>query len=130
MHRNQFVIVIAEDYIPTLNCLTRMFTKHGFEVRAAKDAIDALAEMDEDVDLIITDYDLPGLNGSDLQDLVKEKYQIPMVMITGLHHIDLDDCNKRFDCVVKKPFDPLVLIGLVKAMLATSYSIITSLPLP
>jgi DNA-binding response OmpR family regulator len=123
MHNGQYVVVIADDFKPTLDLLTRLFEKAGFSVRPAKDAIDALAEMDSEVDLVITDLSMPTLNGADLQDIIDQKYKIPVVMITGLKHIDMDDCQRRFDAVVKKPFDPIVFVEMVRAILQRTFAV-------
>lgn len=60
----------------------------GYEVIAADTGIMALASLQEkSVDLILTDYDIPGLNGLDLAQLVHHFFpQIPIILMSANHN--------------------------------------------
>lgn len=60
----------------------------GYEVIAADTGIMALVSLQEkSVDLILTDYDIPGLNGLDLAQLVHHFFpQIPIILMSANHN--------------------------------------------
>lgn len=55
------------------------------------------------INLLITDYHMPGKTGLDLLKLVKSKYKIPVIIMTG-YTDKLDVLRQKADKVLAKPF--------------------------
>jgi PAS domain S-box/PAS domain S-box len=55
-----------------------------FSVEAATSASEALERLDDDIDCIISDYDMPGLNGIEFLEAVREERpELPFILFTG-----------------------------------------------
>jgi len=115
------VIIIIEDDPITLEMLVSFFRNSIYEVRPASDGLSALSKLDENVKLIITDQEMPGLYGSDFRAMVKSRLNIPVIGITGLRMIDRDDFSKKFDGVLFKPFRLSSLRQLLDRLLSLSH---------
>jgi two-component system, cell cycle sensor histidine kinase and response regulator CckA len=85
------------------------------------------AAKDERLDLMITDVQMPGMNGRDLAKcLAKTSPHIPIVFMTG-YSIDTEyqDALSREPMLdgyrlIKKPFRPAELMALVKNLMNKS----------
>ncbi len=88
-------ILIAEDSIATRNMLERILKQLDFEVVACRDgqeAIDMLNRLQGKVSMVISDVEMPRVNGFNLLQTIRTHdswYAIPVVMLTsrtGDHH--------------------------------------------
>ena len=69
-------ILALDDEIVTLNLLKGLLVSADFSVTAVSNATDALQHIREhpsDIDLLITDINMPGMNGFDLLKAVRKK---------------------------------------------------------
>ncbi len=78
-------ILVVDDARETVEVLRRNLEAEGYEVSAAASAIEAIRVLEaRPVDLVVTDYRMPGVDGMDLIRHVTENYRdVPVVMITG-----------------------------------------------
>lgn len=79
-------ILIAEDDVSTRMLLEECLIDDGYEVKAAKDGVEALEFLEEDsnFDLVLSDINMPRMKGHELLHKVEEKYpHILRVLITG-----------------------------------------------
>jgi len=82
-------IVIAEDSIATRNMLERVLKQLDFEVMACRDgqeAIDVLSRIEGKVTMVISDVEMPKVNGFNLLQTIRTHdlwYTIPVVMLTS-----------------------------------------------
>ena len=73
------------------------------------------------VDVVVTDYDLPGLTGSQLCFLLRNdesRRKLPIIMITGkAQELDLEWLHNEHDLVkvLPKPVKPKELIALIES---------------
>ncbi|MFQ5675318.1 MAG: response regulator [bacterium] len=67
-------ILLVEDDLNTRAGLAEILTEEGYEVVLAEDAARALEEIDSSTDLMLSDFELPGLTGLDLFRHVKQRY--------------------------------------------------------
>lgn len=91
------VILIAEDKKSFRNSMSKYLSDQGFHVIEAANGEDALAVLKkEGVDLIITDYNMPKMDGVTLLKEVKNSYpHIKNIIISG--EISLDDISELID---------------------------------
>ena len=123
MINDHHTILLVEDDPTTLALWAKLFSQQGFIVKQAASAIDAVAKLSTDIDLVLTDLDMPGLSGSDLGSIIKMKYHIPTIMITGLRDINPDHYQHIFNAVVFKPIRPASLLQTVNGFLSHFYGL-------
>lgn len=117
-------ILVVDDETHILQVLSLKLRNSGFEVSTAVDGEDALRQaLDDPPDLIITDIQMPYMNGIELCNaLVENKTttHIPVVVITARGHTlaqsDTDIANVRD--VISKPFSPRGVAELATSILA------------
>jgi DNA-binding NtrC family response regulator len=105
---NKHAIVIEDDRTVALG-LKLTLIGMDFDVSCFECGTEALLEIKQDTsDIIITDYDLPDINGIELIDKLKEEnINTPLIMITGYTDKALLEklvMRKEFN-LIGKPFD-------------------------
>jgi two-component system, NtrC family, response regulator HydG len=83
-------ILVVDDSPDTLEVLARTLGGEGYEVVTAKDAREAITLLESGpVDLVVTDFRMPGVDGIDLTRHVRENHRdTEVVVITGYGSID------------------------------------------
>lgn len=80
-------IIYIDDYEAMVYLVSRLLRKRGYRVSAferARDALALLASNPADVDLLVTDYNMPGLSGLDVVRQAKAlRADLPMVISSG-----------------------------------------------
>jgi len=101
-------ILVVDDNRDIRNVISRLLRLMGFEVALAGNGIEALAAFIESTfDLVLTDLQMPAMDGSKLAQLVKERSpNTPVILLTGT---DRETVRKKvadgsFDSVIFKPF--------------------------
>ena len=119
-------ILILDDEELIIRTLARLLEKSGYEVLVVKNGQDAVAMVEEDeIDLIISDIRMPGLNGLEAMKSVCQKQEqngkkkIPLIFITGYADLHLEQEAKELKPVdyIYKPFDLSELMTKVKEAL-------------
>lgn len=82
-------ILLVDDSQNVLNALLRLFRSDGYGLHTAQSAQDALKVIAEnEIDLIISDEGMPGLQGTELLRLIKERFPtVIRFMLTGVDDI-------------------------------------------
>ena len=115
-------ILVVEDEPGTRELLRESLEEAGYAVLAAPDAIEALQRLEDDVDLVLLDIMLPGLDGLELCRRVRAaetQGHLPIVMITALgtsgqRHAGFE---AGADDYLTKPFDLRELMDRVQVWL-------------
>lgn len=114
-------ILIIEDEIEIADLEKDYLELSGFEVDIANDGNKGLAmALTEEYDLVILDLMLPGMDGFEVCKAVREKKDIPIIMVSAKK----DDIDKirglglGADDYMTKPFSPSELVARVKAHMA------------
>ena len=114
-------ILIIEDEIEIADLEKDYLELSGFEVAIANDGSKGLAmALTEEYDLVILDLMLPGIDGFDVCKTIREKKNIPIIMVSAKK----DDIDKirglglGADDYMTKPFSPSELVARVKAHMA------------
>lgn len=93
----------------------------GFETECAYDGVDGLNKaLAGGHDLILLDLMLPGLDGFTICKKLRDKIDIPILMVTARTQ-DIDKIRGLgfgADDYIEKPFSPSVLVARIKANLA------------
>lgn len=114
------ILVIEDD--TTISELQRDYLEiNGFEVKVAADGEAGLTMSLSGVyDLVILDLMLPKMNGFEVCKKIREKQDIPILIVTSRHE-DIDvirGLGLGADDYITKPFKPAELVARVKAHLA------------
>lgn len=113
-----YKILIADDEKEVVELIKLYLEKDGFEVLSASDGIAALGiATSEKVSCAILDVMMPELNGFQLLKKIREKSDIPVIMLTarGSSADKVLGLDLGADDYVAKPFDVLELCARVKA---------------
>ena len=113
-------ILLAEDEKEISNLERDYLNMNGYEVVAAFDGLEAMKYIEnEEFDLIILDIMMPGKNGYDICREVRDKIDIPILMVTAkTESIDkIRGLGLGADDYIVKPFDPMELVARVKSHL-------------
>ncbi len=102
-------ILVVDDEEAIRNGLAEVLREEGYEVEVAGEAQTALAKLrDELVDLICTDVRMPGMDGLELVDRVKqESPETEVIVITGFASLQsaVDAVKRGAEDYLSKPFD-------------------------
>lgn len=115
-------IIIADDEARIRKLVSDFLKKAGYDVIEAEDgdtAYETFLKHSESIDLIILDIMMPGLNGWEVCRKIREKSNVPVIMLTARSE-EFDELT-GYDCgiddYVTKPFSPTVLVKRVEALL-------------
>ena len=113
-------ILFVDDEVNLLDGLKRIFRKKKdeWEMTFLADGRKALDYMEKNsMDIIITDYKMPGMNGLELLAIVKEKHpEIKRVILSGQSEAEIfDKALQLAHKYLSKPCDPEELIKFIDA---------------
>ena len=108
------VLVVDDDDVGRL-ALSICLASSGYEPTEASDGMEALIRLQTGAyALVITDYRMPGLNGIELMQIVRKKWKIPVLLISGhLTEAEEQVVIMNDACVLRKPIDRDMLLPLV-----------------
>ena len=113
-------IMVVDDEQAIRSLLSRILETEGYSVVGAADGGSALALLEEqEPDLAILDIMMPGLNGFQVLDLIRQRSNIPVIMLTGMCEVTTlrDALALGADDYVRKPFGTRELLGRIRAKL-------------
>ena len=113
-------ILLIDDERLLVKGLRRSLEQEGFQVTAAYDGQEALDAFEtDDFDLLILDLMLPKIDGISLCRMIRQKSDIPIVMLTAKDG-DIDKIlglELGADDYITKPFNTRELIARIRAIL-------------
>jgi len=117
-------ILIVDDAASMRGLVAMTLKKSGYEVVEASDGKDALTKLSSvgKVDLIITDLNMPNMDGIELIKTLKAdiKYRfIPVIMLTTESQEAKKEEGRKAGAKawIVKPFKPDVLVSVVKKII-------------
>lgn len=114
-------ILIVDDTPDTLEVLQRNLSSQGYQTFIASHATEAINLLNQTpMDLVITDYKMPGVNGLDLIRHVRENFkETEVMMITGFPTVEgaVEAVKKGAEEYLVKPFSDEELLAAVKRTL-------------
>ena len=113
-------ILVVEDEAKTADYLRKALTESGYVVEIALNGLDGqhLAQESE-FDLIILDVMLPGLDGWQLLQIIRRKWQTPVLFLTARDSVDdpVKGLELGADDYLVKPFSYAELLARVRTLL-------------
>jgi len=116
-------VLVAEDDPSVRTLVKSVLERNGYQVLVAEDGLSALElarEQKGQIDLLLSDVVMPGMNGRALRDALLDSYPALRVLfmsgytgdvLAGLGELD------RSVSLVPKPFTPEVLLGSIRKLL-------------
>ena len=124
MKKNTCIMVVDDDQT-VLRLLDRILKPAGYDVILASDGGSALKLAEQhSPDLVILDIMMPGLNGFQVLEFIREKSEVPVIMLTGVvEPISVyQSVNLGADDYVRKPFRTRELLVRIKNKLRRARS--------
>lgn len=112
------IIIIEDDYY-TVKSLCELLAEKGFSTHCHTTIADAVRSLlAEEFDLMLLDYHLPGLNGTDALPIIQEvSPRLPVILMT--HETTREDREKAIragaSCLLKKPITQRALFQAIRS---------------
>lgn len=103
-------LLVVDDEIIQLQSLKRGIRSRGYQVSEALNAEEALEQLErngDDIDIVLTDYFMPGMNGIELLKKIRENHNsLPVMIMTAYGEKDMviEALRNRCDSFIEKPF--------------------------
>ena len=121
------VAMVVDDSITMRKASGNLLKRHGFEVITARDGIDAVTLLNEQIpDVILLDVEMPRMDGFEFATLVKNDEQfshLPIIMITsrtGEKHRNRARAI-GVDAYLGKPYQEGELVDSLQSLLGSKY---------
>lgn len=115
-------ILIIEDDTEINNMLQILFRQNGYQTISAYSGTEGILVHSREIDLILLDLMLPGRSGEEIIRELKQKQNVPVIVISAIHDVDkkVDLFSLGADDYVTKPFHNEELLARIAARLRTS----------
>ncbi len=119
-------VLVVDDNPAVVDTIAAMLEQVGAEVGPCLDPTDAVAVIHEDPDawdLVITDYDMPNMNGAQLAQMLRRlRPDLPILLLTALPRVHQlhQKPDGLFDGVLGKPASAAQLAAAAAAAIATA----------
>lgn len=116
------MIMVADDSKVVRIKISRALSKHNYQITLAENGVEAASKIAENQpDVLITDVEMPGMDGFALTQQLRSKpdtMHLPIIMISGASH-ELADKAKQagIDVMLGKPYSDDELIGHIQRLL-------------
>lgn len=119
-------IIVVDDSRTVRQQVSKLLINEGFNIVEAIDGNDGIMKVNENQDtcLVITDLNMPNLNGLDMTEKIRkipEMKYVPILLLTTESSGDKVDRAKKVGASgwLVKPFNPDQLVGAVKKLTCT-----------
>ena len=119
-------ILIVDDDPAMRRMLDLIFQQDGFTVVTAAnglEALDSLPVRAREIDIVITDFMMPEMNGVALADNLKvQQPNLPVLILSACpEYLDIDSCSAKQ--ILTKPFEVNALLNSVRRFLPKPVSL-------
>jgi DNA-binding response OmpR family regulator len=117
--RRSPLILVVEDDVTVSEVVERYLEREAFRVEVVTDGLAAVERFGEDVDLVVLDIMLPGLDGLEVCRRLRAHSPVPIIMLTALGQESdrIIGLELGADDYLSKPFSPRELTARVKSVL-------------
>lgn len=113
-------VLVVEDEESFSEALSFMLRREGYDVAVAEDGAKALEEFDRNgADLVLLDLMLPGVSGTEVCRLLRQRSAVPIIMVTAKDsEVDkVVGLELGADDYVTKPFSSRELVARIRAVM-------------
>ena len=119
MSKTKLILAIDDDS-EILQLEKKVLESGGYDVILAADGVYGMELFEEmKPDLVLLDILMPGPDGYQVLELIRQQSRVPVIMVTGVRQVDTiaRALNLGADDYVMKPFKPGELVARVGAKL-------------
>jgi two-component system response regulator AtoC len=117
-------VLVIDDDLMILMILKQSIVKAGYNVITAKNGEEGIALLaTSKVDLVLTDYLMPGISGVEVLNIIKQNQPLlPVVMLTAHGDVELTIKAIQLGAIdfIEKPIQPKELVEVIRRSLAIS----------
>jgi DNA-binding response OmpR family regulator len=110
-------ILVVDDEQEILRLVEFFLKREGYTVVKAASPLEAIAVFDEcgaGIDVLLTDYSMPGMNGLELvESLRKHRPTLPVVFMSGRIDVEQEIADRNCVCI-RKPLSFADLLGTIE----------------
>jgi len=112
-------ILVVEDFKSIQDVICRSLEKQGFKISRADDGAEAWEIVKKGaIDLVVTDFNMPNMNGMDLLKTIKSDSataHIPVIFVTTENDIELKKEAKKHGLFtwMNKPYNFVNFLGYI-----------------
>lgn len=117
---NKQRVLVVDDEAEIREMLAEYLGSHGFEVLTAENGVSMRALLAKSApDVVLLDVNLPGEDGLTLARYIRERFDLPIIMITAAGEVvdRVVGLEVGADDYLSKPFDPRELRARIKSVL-------------
>ncbi|MBC9795399.1 hybrid sensor histidine kinase/response regulator [Sinomicrobium weinanense] len=116
--------VLIDDDESVLSLTSEVLRQQSFRVNAFARASEALEHIrNNDFDIILTDIQMPEMDGFRLLEAIADRNEKPVIAITGRADLNTEEYIRAgFAAVIQKPFAPGALVELIVQVLSSDTS--------
>jgi len=107
-------VLVADDEIHIIHVVAIKLRNNGYEVISAENGAEAFAlACEEKPDIIVTDFQMPGMTGLELVRKLRQNEttkDIPVIMLTAKEELEISE-------LLSKPFSPKELLRSIEDIL-------------
>jgi len=109
------VLLVDDDHL-VREMMSDVLLRQGYQVRQAQNSEQALAMLDDQVELLLTDFAMPEFNGAQLAHAARQRFPgLPVVFLTG--YAELQGLELPGSLVIQKPVSEQVLAQALAELL-------------
>ncbi|MBQ6285231.1 MAG: response regulator transcription factor [Bacilli bacterium] len=122
-------ILIIEDDKDINEMLTKLLTNNNYNVINAYSGTEGVLVHDDSIDLILLDLMLPGKNGEEIIKELKNKNNVPVIVMSAIQDIDkkVDLFDLGANDYITKPFHNDELLARIKVQLRDKNNTISNI---
>lgn len=122
-------ILIIEDDIDINEMLTKLLTNNNYNVMNAYSGTEGVLVHNDSIDLILLDLMLPGKNGEEIIKELKNKNNVPVIVMSAIQDIDkkVDLFDLGANDYITKPFHNDELLARIKVQLRDKSNTISNI---
>lgn len=115
------VVLVVDDETMIEDMINTVLLGRGYRTASFGDPDKALhffSEHNDIIDLVVTDFNMPGMQGGELaRKMADINPDIPVVLITGfMGHLRGEDCTPNIKIVLEKPTPRKLLLQTVDTL--------------
>jgi len=120
---NRKKVLIIDDDTDLLHLVGLLLKRAGADIFTARDGLEGISKLfTYSPDLIILDVMMPGIDGFELCQRIRQVSNAPIIMLTGLNHEQemIRGLESGADDFLSKPFSAEILLARAKTVLRRS----------
>ena len=116
-------VLLIDDDVDLLQLASMIFKKEGAQIVTARDGLEGVSKLfTHHPDLIILDVMMPGINGFEVCQRIRQVSDTPLIMLTALNHEQemIRGLDAGADDFLSKPFNADILLARARTVLRRS----------